>query len=197
MKKIIILSVSLLTVMSLFAAKNNTNQIAKKATKVTFENITASYKKVTNMDQKFLLNKCNQLTKMALADYKTKGSNYINVRIKAVLLNAYIKDQQFFEFSTKLNKKWAANFANKSLQLSRLGQQIFIANSQKKLATDEGKKIVAQYKIIAKQMIALSKKPVKANKTEYLRQQKAYSQIMKKKATDARARARSRKIRSK
>ena len=169
--------------------------IAKKSTTVTFENITASYQKVTNISQKLLLRKFNKLLKTALEDYKTKGSSYIKIRIQAVILNAYIKDQQFFELSTKLNKKWAKKFASKSLQLSRLGQKMSSLNAEKKLKTEEGKKVIFKYRKIGKELSALLRKPVKADKKEYNRQKKIYTAIMKKRVAKARERARSRKVR--
>ncbi len=194
MKKIIILSISFLMAISTFAAKEKAPKMAKKATKTKINGEIFSYFKLSHLNSPIVLESVKKITKKVVVNYKKKGNNYQSLNDQLLELKAWVNDEKYFELNTKLSRKWVNIFIKKGFSLKSLGEVILDLNDEKKLKTPEGKKAMAEYLKIAKQMIALSKKPAKANKTEYLRQKKVYSLIMKKKAANARAKARSRKI---
>ncbi|UDQ97991.1 hypothetical protein AAEX28_13495 [Lentisphaerota bacterium WC36G] len=188
MKKLSILFLVLCST-SLFAKNSEEPAPKRKPTVAKINGQSISYYKNNKLTQRFLFENFKELKDLISDNYKQKGNSFRALNKKNILMKLYIRDEKFFEYNTRLSKKWATRIISKSEKLFTLSVKIFELNSQDKLDTEAGKKVLADYKTIAKEIFASIKKPVKANKKIYDAQKKAYAKAKKRQEAIAKRKA--------
>ena len=194
MKKINLVLLSLFTAIYSFAASSANPKFAEEETKGKINGKTIYYYKISHLNSKIVSDYMRNNIKIAFNNYKKNGDISDELEVGILEFQLILNDEKFFEYNTKLNKKWAQKFVTDALELANIGEQLSELKYDKKLDTDEGKKVKADYKIKAKKLLLLSRKPVKADKKEYNRQKKLYSAMLKKRAAKARAKTRSKNL---